>query len=155
MNTNEFLASRLEEVFINGIWIANTNYKAQLQKLSWEKATEKVSGLNTIAALTFHINYYLDGILEAFKTGELTIKDQYSFDDEPINNQNEWNNLVETLLTNAESLIVAVRQLNDDILNSYFFDKKYGTYYRNIAGVIEHSYYHLGQIVMLNKLISK
>jgi uncharacterized damage-inducible protein DinB len=155
MNTNEFLASRLEEVFINGIWIANTNYKAQLQKLSWEKATEKVSGLNTIAALTFHINYYLDGILEAFKTGELTIKDQYSFDVEPINNQNEWNNLVETLLTNAESLIVAVRQLNDDILNSYFFDKKYGTYYRNIEGVIEHSYYHLGQIVMLNKLISK
>ena len=154
MNTAELLASRLEQVFISGTWIANTNYKAQLQELSWEKATEKVSGLNTIAALTFHINYYLDGILEAFKTGELTIKDQYSFDVKPINNQNEWNTLVETLLTNAESFIVAVRQMNDQILNSHFFDKKYGTYLRNIEGVIEHSYYHLGQIALLNKLLS-
>lgn len=155
MNTNEFLASRLEEVFINGTWIVNTNYKAQLQKLSWEKATEKIAGPNSIAALTFHINYYLNGILEAFKTGELTIKDQYSFDVKPINNQNEWNNLVETLLTNAERFIVAVSQMNDEILNSDFFDKKYGTYYRNIEGVIEHSYYHLGQITLINKLLSK
>lgn len=155
MNTNEFLAKRLEEVFINGTWIANTNYKAQLQKLSWEKATEKIAGLNSVAALTFHINYYLDGILEALKTGELTIKDQYSFDVKPINNQNEWNNLVETLLTNAERFIVAVSQMNDEILNSDFFDKRYGTYYRNIEGVIEHSYYHLGQITLINKLLSK
>lgn len=56
MNTNEFLAKRFEEVFINGTWIANTNYKAQLQKLSWEKATEKIAGLNNVAALSFHIN---------------------------------------------------------------------------------------------------
>lgn len=155
MNTNEFLASRLEEVFINGTWIANTNYKAQLQKLSWEKATEKIAGLNSVATLTFHINYYLNGILEAFKTGELTIKDQYSFDVKPINNQNQWNNLVETLLTNAERFIVAVSQMNDEILNSDFFDKKYGTYHRNIEGVIEHSYYHLGQIALINKLLTK
>lgn len=155
MNTNEFLAARLEEVFINGTWIANTNYRIQLQKLSWEKATEKIAGLNTIAALTFHINYYLNGILEAMKTGELTIKDQYSFNTLAITNQNEWTDLVQDLLKNAKSFISTVRQMDDEILNRPFFDKKYGTYYRNIEGVIEHSYYHLGQIALLNKLLSK
>lgn len=103
----------------------------------------------------FSYKYYLNGILEAFKTGELTIKDKYSFEVKPINNQNQWNNLVETLLTNAERLIVAVSQMNDEILNSDFFDKKYGTYHRNIEGVIEHSYYHLGQIALINKLLTK
>ena len=32
-------------------------------------------------------------------------------------------------------------------------DPKYGSWYRNIHGIIEHAHYHLGQIVLLKKLI--
>jgi hypothetical protein len=31
--------------------------------------------------------------------------------------------------------------------------EKYGSFYRNIQGVIEHNHYHLGQIVILKKII--
>ena len=34
-----------------------------------------------------------------------------------------------------------------------FGDGKYGDYFRNIQGVIEHAHYHLGQIVLVKKLI--
>jgi len=57
MNRSEHLASRLNEVFLNGYWIANTNYKDQIQSVSWQQATQQVASLNTIAALTYHINY--------------------------------------------------------------------------------------------------
>ncbi|HBC04915.1 MAG TPA: DUF1572 domain-containing protein, partial [Aequorivita sp.] len=41
---------------------------------------------------------------------------------------------------------------DDEKLNEIFADEKYGTYQRNIEGMIEHCYYHLGQISLLKKL---
>lgn len=43
----------------------------------------------------------------------------------------------------------------EEKLNEDFVDKKYGTYLRNIDGMIEHSYYHLGQIVWIKKVITQ
>jgi hypothetical protein len=56
MTRNFTLASRLREVFLNGHWIANTNFKEQIQSINWRQATQKMGNLNTIAALTFHVN---------------------------------------------------------------------------------------------------
>jgi hypothetical protein len=42
MTRNISLASRLREVLLNGHWIANTNYKEQLQHVTWQQATQKV-----------------------------------------------------------------------------------------------------------------
>ena len=32
-------------------------------------------------------------------------------------------------------------------------DPKYGDYYRNIQGIIEHNHYHLGQIALMKKIV--
>jgi len=40
-------------------------------------------------------------------------------------------------------------------LEETFVDEKYGNYLRNIEGIIEHGYYHLGQISLLKKMIVK
>jgi hypothetical protein len=45
--------------------------------------------------------------------------------------------------------------MNDNKLTESFVEEKYGTYYRNIDAMIEHSYYHLGQIVLLKKILAK
>lgn len=84
MERNVFLANRLREVYLNGRWIANTNYKDQLLSVNREQAIQQVGDLNTIAALTFHINYYLEGVLHVFNGGKLEISDKYSFDLPPI-----------------------------------------------------------------------
>jgi hypothetical protein len=44
--------------------------------------------------------------------------------------------------------------LPENKLEEVFDDKKYGNYYRNITGIIEHNHYHLGQIVLIKKIIS-
>ncbi|CAL2105178.1 hypothetical protein T190115A13A_130053 [Tenacibaculum sp. 190524A02b] len=69
------LAKRLQEVYIDGKWIANTNYKEQIENTTWQEATKKIESFNTIAVLTYHINYYLTGILKVFNGGALEIKD--------------------------------------------------------------------------------
>ncbi|MGQ7855647.1 DUF1572 domain-containing protein [Pedobacter sp. WC2501] len=109
--------------------------------------------MNTIAAITYHINYYLAGILTVFNGGLLEIKDQYSFDLPPIHSEADWNKLASELFDNASVFAIAVEKMPDKKLNEIFVNEKYGTYLRNIEAVIEHIYYHLGQIVLIKKLI--
>lgn len=149
------LAIRLREVFLEGTWIANTNFKAQLSSIPWVEATTKLQNLNTIADLTFHINYYLQGILDAFRTGKLEIQDKFSFDTPPITSAEDWDNLVQQFLKNANIFVASIGVLDNEALQKPFFDERYGTLERNIEGVIEHSYYHLGQISLIKKLLTK
>lgn len=153
MKRSLVIANRLREVLLNGHWIANTNYKEQLSNINREQATQKVYSLNTIAALTFHINYYLRGLLQVFNGGKLEISDKYSFDLPPIHSETDWNKLVNEFLNNSETFASKVENFSDDMLDKPFIDEKYGTYLRNIEGVIEHSYYHLGQISLIKKMM--
>ncbi|WP_242203420.1 DinB family protein [Aestuariivivens insulae] len=154
MERGKALANRLKEVLLDGQWIANTNYKVQIENVNLKEATQKIGSLNSIAALTYHINYYLEGLLHVFKGGKLEIRDKYSFDMSPIVSEKDWTNLVEAFLFNAKLFVIEVSKMSDSKLDEPFVDEKYGTYQRNIEGVIEHSYYHLGQISLIKKMIS-
>lgn len=154
MTRNAHIAERLREVLLNGHWIANTNYQEQLSSITWQQAMQQVEGLNTIAALTYHIDYYLVGLLHAFETGRLEISDKYSFNLPPIQSATDWNNLVADFLAHAARFIAVVEQMDDDRLNQPFVQEKYGTIHRNIEAVVEHSYYHLGQISLIKKIIT-
>ncbi|MDQ0784041.1 DUF1572 domain-containing protein [Chryseobacterium sp. W4I1] len=148
------LAKRFREVLLDGLWIANTNFKNQLSAVTWEQAVTKVDSLNTIAMLTFHIHYYIAGVLNVLKGGDLEIKDQFSFDLPPIESEEQWKDLLNRLWTDSEKLASLVEQIPDDKLDEVFVDEKYGTYRRNIDGMIEHSYYHLGQITLIKKMLT-
>ncbi len=154
MNSTQQLANRLREVILNGTWIANTNYKHQLEGLDWTVAVAKVKSLNTIAVLAQHIHYYIAGVKHAFESGTLKIRDQYSFDFPPIASQEQWNAFLNKFWTDTEGLIELIEKLPSSKLDQIFIDEKYGTYQRNIDAMIEHSYYHLGQIVLLKKLLA-
>jgi len=155
MKRNEYMANRLNELFISGRWIANTNIRELLSGIDWKRATKKIEELNTIAALTYHINYYLAGVLSVLNGGCLETKDKYSFDVSPIQSNTGWVNLVSELIKNAEQFAESVRQLPDEKFDEVFVDEKYGNYLRNIEAIIEHSYYHFGQISILKKLTRK
>jgi hypothetical protein len=153
MENSSQIASRFREVLLNGKWIANTNYRDQLSDVTWEQATCKIGSLNTIAALTYHIHYYISGVLDFFEKGALEIQDKYSFDHPPIRSKNDWEKLLNDMWTNAQKFAKKVEQMSDDKLEEVFVDEKYGNYRRNIEGIIEHSYYHLGQITLIKKMV--
>jgi hypothetical protein len=150
---NKDLTNRLREVLLNGKWIANTNFKEQITSVSWEQAIQKVENLNTIALLTFHVNYYLKGLLNVFEGGNLDIKDKFSFDMPEIKSETDWLNLVNEFVSNAEKFINQVEKMDDNLLAQPFVKEEYGSYLRNIEAQIEHSYYHLGQVSLIKKMI--
>ena len=150
---NHQIANRFREVILNGTWIANTNYKDQLSNLNWQIATTKLESLNTIAALAQHIHYYINGINSVLRGGTLDIKDKFSFDFPTIENQNDWETFLSKFWNESEEFAHLIEQMTDDELKQIFVDEKYGTYQRNIDAMIEHSYYHLGQIVLIKKIV--
>jgi len=153
MNSNNAIAKRFREVILNGTWISNTNYKDQLDNSSWELAVSKIDGLNTIAALTSHIHYYISGLINVFEGGFLDIRDKYSFDFPEVTSQKEWDKILSQLWKDSEKFANLIEQFPENKLNEVFVDEKYGSYQRNIDAMIEHSYYHLGQIVLIKKII--
>lgn len=154
MSDADQLANRLTEVLLSGKWVANTNLKEQLQDISLRQAQTQIGDLNTIAVLTYHLNYYLEGVLEVIEGGELTIRDQFSFDLPELPTEKSWIDLKERLYTNSESFANHVRKMSDEKLQSTFVDEKYGNYHRKINVIIEHTYYHLGQVVLIKKLLN-
>lgn len=152
---NTYLANRFREVILNGTWVANTNFKHQLTDSDWKMATAKIGSLNTISALAQHIHYYINGINNVFKGGRLDIKDVYSFDFAPIESQQQWDDFLTKFWYDSEEFASLIEQMPDEKLKEAFTDKKYGSYQRNIDCMIEHSYYHLGQIVLIKKLLTE
>jgi len=148
------LANRFREILLDGTWVANTNYKAQLTDLGWEIATTEFNSLNTIAALAQHVHYYIAGLKNVFKGGTLDVKDKYSFDFKPIHSQDEWDAFLIKLWNDAEEFASLIELMPNEKLKEVFVNEKYGTYQRNIDGIIEHSYYHLGQIVLIKKILT-
>ncbi|WP_370476503.1 DUF1572 family protein [Tamlana flava] len=153
MKQTEQLANRLRQVILNGTWIANTNFKHQLKDLEWKMATTRVESLNSIAVLAQHIHYYISGVKNVFINGELNIRDKYSFDFTPIESESGWETFLSRFWNDTEQLADLIEKISEELLNQDFVNKKYGTYHRNIDGLIGHSYYHLGQIVMIKKII--
>lgn len=153
MHASVLLANRFREVILNGTWIANTNFKDQLEQVDWQLAHRKVQDLNTIAVLAQHIHYYINGINQVFRGGDLEISDQYSFDFAPMSSEVQWKAFLETFWEDAHALADQVEKMPDALLQETFVKEQYGTYLRNIEGMIEHCYYHLGQVVLIHKLL--
>ena len=155
MEIAKTLAESLREVLLDGKWVTGTNVKAEIENLDWKTATTKIHNLNSIADLTFHMDYYLAGVLEVFNGGELLIRDKYSFDYSPIGSQSAWEKLIEKFCSDSEKFAAAVAKMSNEDLDRNFVKQEYGNYFRNITLMSEHCYYHLGQIKLIKKMIEQ
>jgi len=147
------LADRLKEILLDGKWVTGTNIKSQVIDLDWNLATKKFDSLNSIAGLIFHIDYYIAGVLKVFEGEKFEIRDKYSFKYPPIKSHQEWKDLINKFCHDSERFVKCVESMTEKELDETFVDEKYGNYYRNINVIIEHSYYHFGQIILIKKLI--
>jgi uncharacterized damage-inducible protein DinB len=152
MNLSSQIAKLLRAVYTGNNW-CGVNLKDTLADISMEQATTKVYSFNTIAALVYHINYYVIALLKVMQGGLLDAHDKYSYDLPRVKSKEDWEKLLDKLWSDGENLITLVEQMPDHKLEEIFSDEKYGNYYRNIHGVIEHHHYHLGQIVLIKKLL--
>ena len=152
MSLTAQIAKHFRDVHFGGNW-TSVNLKDSLTGITWQQATTEIYSLNTIATLVFHMNYYVSAVLKVLQGEPLNAHDKYSFDLPPIRSQKDWEDLLDKALRDAENFASLVEQLPDSKLGETFSDEKYGNYYRNLHGIIEHLHYHLGQIVLIKKIL--
>lgn len=152
MNLPTQTAKHIRDVYFGGNWTVS-NLKDQLADVSWQEATTQVYGLNTIATLTFHIHYFVQAVTKVLQGEPLTANDKYSFAHPPIQSQADWENLLQQTWTEGQAFADLIEQLPENRFWEDFTDNKYGSYYRNLHGIIEHTHYHLGQIAIIKKTV--
>lgn len=152
MSISEQLAKHLRDVHFGGNW-TTTDLKTILSDVKWEDALTQVYALNSIAALTFHMAYYVEVLITVLEENRLTGKDELSWILPAIQSKKDWDELQEGIWQKAEKAASLIEALPDEQLLRDFIDPKYGTNFRNIAGIVEHMHYHLGQIVIIKKLV--
>ncbi len=103
MNLTDQRAKHLREVYFGGNW-TSTSLKENLEDVTWQQATTKIYSLNTIAALVYHVNYYVSAVLKVLQGGTLDAHDKFSFDHPPILSREDWEKLPDKTWTDAENL---------------------------------------------------
>ena len=154
MNVAEQIAKQLRAVYVGGNW-TGVNLKDTLKDVTWPQATTKVYSFNTIVTLLYHTNYYIDAVTKVLHGEPLNAKDEYSFIHPPVQSKEDWENLLNKTFADAEAFACLIEQLPESKLGNTMADEKYGNYYRNLTGIIEHLHYHLGQMVLVKKMVEK
>lgn len=145
-------AKHFRDVHFGGNWTVSS-LKEVLQNVTWQQATTKIQSLNTIAALVFHINYFTEALIRVLENEPINAHDKYSFDHPPISSQEDWDKMLQKVWDDAETAAQLIEKLPESKFEEVFGEEKYGTYFRNIHGIIEHTHYHLGQVALVKKLL--
>lgn len=151
MSTTKQLAKHIQELYYGGNW-TSVSLKSVLEDVTWEEAIHTQKSFNSIATLVNHINYYVHAVGNVLEGQELQAKDDLSFNHPVINSKGDWEAFLAQVWLDGEKLSELVVKMNEEVLFKDFTQSKYGSYFRNLLGIIEHSHYHLGQIAVLKKL---
>lgn len=152
MNLSSQIAKQFRDLFFGGNWTA-VNMKETLADVTWQQSITKIHDLNSIATLVAHVHYYLVIVSKVLNGDKLSGKDSDSFNHPPVNSEEDWQQLLNKVWADAEDFARLIEQFPESRLWEIFFNEKYGSYYRNFTGIIEHTHYHLGQIVLIKKLL--
>ncbi len=152
MSLSKQLSQHLHQVYFGGNW-TTVNYHDVLADVSWHEAIKSPKEMNTIATLVQHTFYYTQALKRVLKGEPLAAKDELSFTHPKIENEEDWLTFKNYLFKDVEDTVHTLANFSDEYWNNWFEEEKYGTYHRNVMGIIEHLHYHLGQLVMIKKLI--
>ncbi|MFD2823924.1 DinB family protein [Lacinutrix iliipiscaria] len=154
MSISKLTAKHFREVYFGGNW-TTVNLKSTLEDVTWKEATKQVHDFNTIAILANHINYYVKAVQNVLQGQQLQAKDEFSFKHHTIQSQKDWKEMLNQIWIDGENFVRLIEKLPEEKLNQDFTHPKYGNFYRNLHGIIEHTHYHLGQIILIKKMIAQ
>ncbi|CAN5311968.1 hypothetical protein BH11BAC6_BH11BAC6_16960 [soil metagenome] len=152
MKITALVAQHITDIFEADNW-TEVNIKNTLCDVDHiEATTHTKASPNTIAALLHHLSFYNDVVLMRLSGICPEIDDINGFNVPPIKNEQQWQQLKETVLDSARQLSEAVKNFPEEQI---FMQTRSGhcTYYKMLQGIAEHAHYHLGQIIILKKLI--
>jgi uncharacterized damage-inducible protein DinB len=152
MKITELIAQHITEVHEGGNW-TEVNIKDTLADVGYKEATTITrASYNTIASLVHHLSFYNEVVRQRLSGNDPVISESNGFDMAAIKNEDDWIKLRERNIQSAQQLASMVREFPEEKILELTVTGRV-TYYKTLHGIAEHTHYHLGQIVLLKKLI--
>ena len=147
------LARHIRETHFGNNW-TDVDMTAVLKDVTWQQAVATpIPDANSIAVLVFHINFYLNYVHKSIKEGVYQFDHEDSFKVPPIQSEADWQALLQKTWDDAEAFAQTVEKLPNSASIYDIIPPFSNSFYKNIQGIVEHTHYHLGQIVLLKKLV--
>jgi hypothetical protein len=152
MKITELIAENLLNVVDGGNWTEVSILDVLLDVSYLEANTKTPASENTIASLVHHLKFWNGVIVQRIQNRDPEIPAVNGFDVEAPASEKDWQLLIEQTKNSFTVLADAIKQFQPERLNAPTnFGKS--TFSKNIFGIVEHAYYHLGQIVILKKFV--
>jgi uncharacterized damage-inducible protein DinB len=152
MKIINLIAEHIKQVYEGDNW-TSISIAETVNDVSWQQAQQHTAASpNTIASILHHL-YYWNGILmQRLEGNNPSIPEANGFDAGELNDETDWNELKEITHQSFIQLADAVKNFPEEKLKVTYAEGK-SSFYKNMQGVVEHAHYHLGQIVIIKKLL--
>ena len=154
MKETERISGLIKALYNGHPWL-DVNMMDNLSKLTWLQAGRKVHPrLNTIWEIVDHLVSWRLNVLQRVQ-GEVikTPADNY-FAPVTERTEGDWTATLDRFQVSQDAWIQFLEQAGDETLEGVY-PVNHMTYYEQIHGIIQHDAYHLGQIVLLAKLLEE
>lgn len=151
MNLPQQIATHIRDIHFGNNW-TDSDMKMVLSDVTWQEAMDSSLPCNSIALLVFHTNFYLRIVHKRINRDYTKFKHEDSLEMPNIASEADWQALLQQTWDDAEVFATAVEQMPEARLWEEISPSN-GIFYKHLHGVVEHNHYHLGQIVLVKKLL--
>ena len=152
MSESKRISNLYQSIYDGEPWLEVT-LAHTLKDITAEQAYRKINpNLNTIWEIVNHLIQWRRNILSRMQGETITTPDHNYF--VPVVDPTElaWQQSLQTLAKTQESWNAFLANFDDADFTKIYANNNH-TYYEHIHGIIQHDVYHLGQIVILKKLL--
>ena len=152
MRITSLIAQHIKDVHEGDNWTEVTIADTLKNVTLAEATTLTKASPNTIAAILHHITFWNRLMIQRMQGMDVKVDENNGFDVPRLETEYDWQQLQVDNNISAHELATAVALFDEGKLFLPLL-KEGRTAYKNLQGTVEHIHYHLGQIVILKKLI--
>ncbi|MDQ2752730.1 MAG: DinB family protein [Bacteroidota bacterium] len=152
MKITSLIAQHLLDVHEGNNW-TEVSLADVLKDTTLEEATTLTSASpNTIASLLHHITYWNRAMVQRIAGNNVMIDEYNGFDLPELITEDDWLQLQVDNNLSSHELAVAILNFDNAKLEEPLVNGG-SSAYKNMQGAVEHVHYHLGQMMILKKLV--
>lgn len=152
MKETQQIAKLFEDLYDGDPWI-DVTILGVLKNVSPQQAAKKIApGRNSIWQIVNHIISWRENVLLRVQGNVINTPNNNYFIEIADISETAWQQSLERLQNSQQQWITFLKHFDESDFDKIYPSNKM-SYYEHIHGIIQHDAYHLGQIVLLTKLV--
>ena len=141
-----------EDLYNGNPWL-DVTIMDTLKNISAKHAAKKIfPDRNSIWQIVNHITSWRENVLLRVQGNEVSASNNNYFSDIEDTSETAWEKALERLENSQKQWTEFLKIFNESQFDTIYPPNRM-TYYEHIHGILQHDAYHLGQIVLLSKLV--